>query len=71
MKETIIKIKGMVCEGCENRVKNALKLINTVEEVTADHKTGTVKIISKEQIQKELLKEAIEDLGFEYVEDEK
>lgn len=27
MKETIIKVEGMVCNGCENRVQNALKTI--------------------------------------------
>ena len=35
MKETIIKVKGMVCNGCENRVQNALKTIDGIEEVIA------------------------------------
>ena len=26
MKEIIINVKGMVCGGCENRIKNVLKL---------------------------------------------
>ena len=37
MKETIIKVEGMVCNGCENRVQNALKNIEGVENVVADH----------------------------------
>ena len=37
MKETIIKVEGMVCNGCENRVQNALKNIDGVENVVADH----------------------------------
>ncbi len=37
MKETTIKVKGMVCNGCENRVKNALKNIEGIEEVVANH----------------------------------
>ena len=65
MKETIIKVKGMVCEGCENRVQNALKTIEGVEEVIADHNQATVKVTSKEDITKKQLEEKIEDIGFE------
>ena len=31
LKEIEIKVKGMMCEGCENRIKNALSTINGVE----------------------------------------
>ena len=37
MKETELNVKGMACEGCENRIKNALKNVEGVESVTADH----------------------------------
>jgi Cu2+-exporting ATPase len=67
MKEIIINIKGMVCNGCENRVKNALENILGVESVTADHNTGVVKITSKEEVSENTLKEKIEDIGFEVV----
>ena len=33
MKEINIKVKGMMCEGCENRIKNAVSTINGVESV--------------------------------------
>ncbi len=69
MKETIINVKGMVCEGCENRVKNALKNIDGVEEVTANHETGIVKVTAKEDISEDTMKEKIEDIGFEVVSD--
>ena len=46
MKELEIKVNGMVCGGCENRVKNAIKNIKGVENVTADHNTGKVIVIS-------------------------
>ena len=42
MKETKLKINGMMCEGCENRVKSAVSLIEGVEKVEADHNTGTL-----------------------------
>ena len=65
MEEIILKVEGMVCNGCENRVQNALKTIEGVENVVADHTTGTVTINAKEGISKEVLKEKIEDIGFE------
>ena len=65
MEEIKVKINGMVCGGCENRVKNALSSINGVEKVEADHKTGNVTIMSKEEIDIEKIKETVEDLGFE------
>ncbi len=65
MKETIIKVEGMVCGGCENRVKNALKTIEGIEEVFADHQTGTVKVTSKNEVDENAMKEKIEDIGFE------
>lgn len=66
MKE-IIKVNGMVCEGCENRIKNALKTIEGVEEVVADHKTGIVTVTAKEDISKNVIEEKIQDIGFEVI----
>jgi Cu2+-exporting ATPase len=67
MKETIIKVEGMVCNGCENRVKNALKNISGVEEVIADHTTDIVKVTSNEEVLENTITEKIEDLGFDIV----
>lgn len=39
MKELKLKVSGMVCGGCENRVKTALSEINGVESVDANHNT--------------------------------
>ena len=69
MKETIIKVEGMVCNGCENRVQNALKNIDGVENVVADHTTGIVTVTSKNEIAESVMKEKIEDIGFEVKED--
>lgn len=69
MKEFIIKVEGMVCNGCENRVKNALKEVNGVENVIADHTTGTVTVSANNEVLESVIKEKIEDLGFEVKED--
>ena len=70
MKETIIKVDGMVCNGCENRVKNALKTITGVEDVIADHTTGIVTVTSNDEVSENVLKEKIEDIGFEVVKED-
>ena len=67
MKETIINVKGMVCNGCENRVINALKSISGVKEVTANHKTGKVIVTASDDVLENVIKDKIEDLGFEIV----
>ena len=67
MKEIIIKVNGMVCGGCENRVQNALKSMKGIKKVVADYKSGTVTIASKEEIKETEIKEKIKDIGFEVV----
>ena len=67
MKETIIKVEGMVCNGCENRVQNALKTIEGVKSVNANHTNGKVTITSSEEVLESVMKEKIEDIGFKVV----
>ena len=69
MNETTIKIIGMSCSGCENRVQNALKNIDGVEEVAADHMTGMVKVTAESEIPENAIKEKLTDLGFGIEED--
>jgi len=70
MKETILIVNGMMCEGCENRVKNAVKNIEGVENVTANHNTGKVTVISNNQVSKEIIKETLQDIGYEVVKED-
>jgi len=67
MKEFSFKVAGMVCEGCEKRVKNALKNIEDVVEIEADYNTGSVTLKYNDKIDVELVKETIEDIGFDYL----
>lgn len=60
-----IKVKGMICEGCEKRVENVLKEIEGVQEVIANHMSGIVEIRADKEIEKKIIKEKIEDLDFE------
>ena len=70
MKETNLIVNGMMCEGCENRVKNAIKNIEGVKNVTADHNTGKVIVISDNEVSEEIIKEALEDIGYEVVKED-
>lgn len=63
MKETIIKVEGMMCEGCENRIQNSIKNIENVEKVVANHKEGIV-TVAGENVDVDKVKERIEDIGF-------
>ena len=67
MKETIIKVKGMMCGGCENRVKNTLSELADIESVEASFSEEIVKVISNKEIDIDIIKEKIEDLGFEVI----
>ncbi len=65
MKEIKLKINGMMCTGCENRVKSALALVEGVEKVEADHNTGIVTVTSKGDLDISKIKEKIIDIGYE------
>ena len=51
MKEINLKVEGMMCTGCENRIQNAVKNMNGIKSVKADHTTGTVKIEAEDGIE--------------------
>ena len=68
MKELKLKINGMACEGCENRVKSALLSIDGVESVDANHTTGMVIINLKKDLDIAQIKEKITDIGCDIVE---
>ena len=63
MKEIIINVEGMMCEGCENRIQNSLKNIEGIKEVNANYKEKMVTIVG-ENVDIDKVKERIEDIGF-------
>lgn len=69
MKELKFKVEGMVCGGCEQRVRNALNTIDGVKNVIADHTSGLVEVTAEDNVKEEDLKEKIEDIGFEVIEE--
>ena len=65
MKEIVLNVEGMMCSGCENRVKNIVSKIEGVTDVKASHETNTVKINGEDNLDIEEVKNKIIDLGYE------
>ncbi len=59
-----LNVSGMMCQGCENRVINALSSVDAIDDVKASSEKGIVEFTytSEEDIKKAI--ELIENLGF-------
>jgi len=55
----------MSCNGCEQTVGNALKTIDGVTRVDADHEGDTVEIVVEETVTDDDLHAAIEQAGYD------
>lgn len=64
MKEISLNVEGMMCDGCENRIKNALSTIKNIKNIEANHKNGTVNIKTKDDVDENEIKNKINNLGF-------
>jgi len=56
-----MKVKGMMCEHCEARVKNALEALPQVECATANHSTGLVEVELRTTVDHRVLKRTVEN----------
>ena len=65
MKEITLAVDGMMCSGCENRIKNIISKIDGVTDVKARYENGIVKIVSEDNLDIEHVKEKIIDMGYE------
>lgn len=64
---TTIKVSGMMCHHCEMHVQNAVKKIDGVKDVTANHVTGLVTVTHDDSCDLEKVKAAITEQGYEVV----
>ncbi|MBR6983304.1 MAG: heavy metal translocating P-type ATPase [Ruminococcus sp.] len=62
-----VKVKGMMCEHCEKRVREALEALPAVTSADVSHEKGTAVVHSSEDIPTVKLKKAVEDAGYKYV----
>lgn len=60
----IINIEGMSCENCVKHVKESLENIKELDNVKVSLLRNAAKVESKEDVEDEKLKKAIEDAGY-------
>ena len=63
MTNTVLKIEGMMCEGCVNEVKSSLEALEGVSSVDVNLKKGTA-TVSHDGVPQEKLIGAVVDAGF-------
>lgn len=66
MKETV-KIRGMMCEHCENTVRKALEALPGVEKAEVSHETGTAVLSLAGEVDEETVRKAVEDKDYEFL----
>lgn len=62
-----IYIEGMSCGHCSKRVEEALKSVKGVKSVEVNLEAKNAVVALKNDIENELLKTAVEDIGFEVI----
>jgi len=67
MSEKTLQIKGMSCGHCSARVEKALNAIDGVE-AKVDLETNSAKVNLTKDISDEVLKTAVDNVGYEVVE---
>lgn len=68
-KDISVKIKGMTCGDCAQKVEASIKKINGVESVSVNHSTGeaSIKVKDKASVTPDQIKKAVTEAGFEFV----
>ena len=66
MKEVVLKIEGMHCNGCSTRLERVLNNLEGVKSATVnfEEKQATI-IFDINTINEKKIKKAIEDVGFQ------
>ncbi len=59
-----IRVKNMMCEHCEKRVKDCLEALSFIDEATADFNTGKVKIKFGSSPDEKKMKKALKEAGY-------
>lgn len=66
MENVKLNVEGMSCSHCESSIKSALGKVSGVSEVNVDLAGKTVEV-SFENVDLDLIKETIEEQGFDVV----
>ncbi len=64
MVKTTLKIDGMACTMCESHVNDAVRKAVDPQKVSSSYKKGETEILSREALDEEKLRGAIEATGY-------
>ena len=67
MERKTISVTGMSCNGCEQNVETALRNLDGVNRVEADHEADTVEVVLEEGASNDDVNAAIEQAGYDVV----
>ena len=59
-----VKIKGMMCEHCENHVRTALEALPGVSKAVVSHKEGTAILTTAGHLNEKQVKKAVKEAGY-------
>ncbi len=65
--KTVLKIKGMSCEHCVRRVRDALLELEGVQGADVSLDDGSAAVEHSEGITSSILAEAVEDAGYDVI----
>ncbi len=64
MEQYEFTVEGLSCTGCEATVSNAVRRVEGVHRVDADHEAGTVEITADDGSEDDV-RQAIHDAGYD------
>jgi len=67
MERKTISVTGMSCNGCEQNVETAVRNLDGVSRVDADHDADTVDVVLEDGVSDDDVNAAIEQAGYDVV----
>lgn len=67
LKQIVLKIDGIKCGECESHVNDIIRRNFKVKKVSSSHRTGEVKILSKEELNLQEIEEKLMSYGYKIV----
>ena len=64
MIQTTVQVSGMVCSMCEAHINDAIRAAFSVKKVSSSHSKGETVILSKEPLDENALRAAIDVTGY-------
>ncbi len=66
MEQLVLKVGGMTCTACENRIRCALGKLEGVRQARADHQAGEVRVVvDPAKTPETAVRACITDAGYE------